>query len=169
MDDGTHWSDTRLLKQRAYFQFLPSTPWHNKQQKVFTSGGPISDHNSGANSFSPSLTMSSTSYSSFMASPSASNNNMGAQLELYPVEDGDQAIYRCRVDFLLSPTKNTIINFTVISKYKEITLTPSSIVFYISAVSYYSAFVILIDVTARRTIQAKQRPFINIARDFILS
>ncbi|XP_068208272.1 protein turtle homolog B-like isoform X2 [Palaemon carinicauda] len=38
----------------------------------------------------------------------------GAHLEIYPVQDRDQARYRCRVDYLLSPTKNTIINFTVI-------------------------------------------------------
>ncbi|KAK7081540.1 hypothetical protein SK128_021190 [Halocaridina rubra] len=40
----------------------------------------------------------------------------GAHLEIYPVQDRDQAIYRCRVDYLLSPTKNTIVNFTVVSK-----------------------------------------------------
>lgn len=38
----------------------------------------------------------------------------GAHLELFPVQDRDEATYRCRVDFLLSPTKNTIVNFTVI-------------------------------------------------------
>ncbi|XP_045133861.1 nephrin-like isoform X2 [Portunus trituberculatus] len=38
----------------------------------------------------------------------------GAHLELFPVKDSDQESYRCRVDYLLSPTKNTIINFTVI-------------------------------------------------------
>ncbi|KAK7085231.1 hypothetical protein SK128_026178, partial [Halocaridina rubra] len=38
----------------------------------------------------------------------------GAHLEIFPVLDRDQATYRCRVDYLLSPTKNTIINFTVI-------------------------------------------------------
>ncbi|KAK4300772.1 hypothetical protein Pmani_027046 [Petrolisthes manimaculis] len=39
----------------------------------------------------------------------------GAHLELFPVQDRDEATYRCRVDFLLSPTKNTIVNFTVIT------------------------------------------------------
>ncbi|XP_068208506.1 uncharacterized protein [Palaemon carinicauda] len=38
----------------------------------------------------------------------------GAYLEIYPVQDRDEAKYRCRVDYLLSPTKNTIINFTVV-------------------------------------------------------
>ncbi|XP_042217603.1 nephrin-like [Homarus americanus] len=38
----------------------------------------------------------------------------GAHLELFPVQDRDQATYRCRVDYQLSPTKNTIVNFTVI-------------------------------------------------------
>ncbi|XP_069979290.1 nephrin-like isoform X2 [Penaeus vannamei] len=38
----------------------------------------------------------------------------GAFLEVFPVQDRDQAIYRCRVDYLLSPTKNTIVNFTVV-------------------------------------------------------
>ncbi|XP_071524793.1 uncharacterized protein [Panulirus ornatus] len=38
----------------------------------------------------------------------------GAHLELFPVQDRDEATYRCRVDFFLSPTKNTIVNFTVI-------------------------------------------------------
>ena len=42
----------------------------------------------------------------------------GAFLELKHVEENDQAFYRCRVDFLLSPTRNTIVNFTVVSKYK---------------------------------------------------
>lgn len=40
----------------------------------------------------------------------------GAHLELFPVKDSDQESYRCRVDYLLSPTKNTIVNFTVISE-----------------------------------------------------
>ena len=44
----------------------------------------------------------------------------GAHLELFPVQDRDEAIYRCRVDFLLSPTKNTIANFTVISEYPQV-------------------------------------------------
>ncbi|XP_068208650.1 uncharacterized protein [Palaemon carinicauda] len=43
-----------------------------------------------------------------------SNSKFGAHLEIQPVKDKDQAVYRCRVDYLLSPTKNTIINFTVI-------------------------------------------------------
>ncbi|KAK8402382.1 hypothetical protein O3P69_000656 [Scylla paramamosain] len=42
------------------------------------------------------------------------SSSPGAHLELFPVQDRDEAIYRCRVDFLLSPTKNTIVNFTVI-------------------------------------------------------
>ncbi|KAK7074662.1 hypothetical protein SK128_011972 [Halocaridina rubra] len=38
----------------------------------------------------------------------------GAHLELEPTLDRDQAFYRCRVDFKISTTKNTIVNFTVI-------------------------------------------------------
>ena len=41
----------------------------------------------------------------------------GAYLELNQIQENDEAIYRCRVDFLLSPTRNTIVNFTVVSKY----------------------------------------------------
>ncbi|XP_050731413.1 hemicentin-1-like isoform X2 [Eriocheir sinensis] len=43
----------------------------------------------------------------------------GAHLELFPVLDSDQESYRCRVDYLLSPTKNTIVNFTVIIPPKK--------------------------------------------------
>ena len=48
------------------------------------------------------------------------SSSPGAHLELFPVQDRDEATYRCRVDFLLSPTKNTIVNFTVISEYPQV-------------------------------------------------
>ena len=51
---------------------------------------------------------------------SQTHEAMGAQLELYPVDMSDEGIFRCRVDFWLSPTKNTIINFTVISEYSNL-------------------------------------------------
>ena len=140
VDDGTHWSDTSLLNQRAYFKFLPPTPWHKRQSVTGTSFSSHSyspsresltsnperhelasypDHEahsfSAQSSYSPSMSMSVSSHNA--NNVQSQPNAMGAQLELYPVEDRDQAVYRCRVDFLLSPTKNTIINFTVISEY----------------------------------------------------
>ena len=73
VEEGKHWRDEGVLKQRAYFHLLPGSTW----------GGPSAP---------------------------------GAHLELFPVKDSDQDSYRCRVDYLLSPTKNTIVNFTVISE-----------------------------------------------------
>ncbi|CAL4059487.1 unnamed protein product, partial [Meganyctiphanes norvegica] len=43
-----------------------------------------------------------------------SGSGPGAHLEVYPVHDRDQGVYRCRVDYLITPTKNTIVNFTVV-------------------------------------------------------
>ncbi|KAL7644491.1 UNVERIFIED_CONTAM: hypothetical protein RMT77_005323 [Armadillidium vulgare] len=46
--------------------------------------------------------------------PSKQVASLGAYLELYPVRIGDGGIFRCRVDFLHSPTRNTVVTFTVV-------------------------------------------------------
>ncbi|KAK7085394.1 hypothetical protein SK128_024100, partial [Halocaridina rubra] len=43
-------------------------------------------------------------------------SSFGAYLELNPILESDQAICCCRVDYKFSQTKNTIVNFTVISR-----------------------------------------------------
>ena len=55
-----------------------------------------------------------------------------ARLILNPVHAIDQGLYTCRVDYITSPTHNTVINLTVIgeliaSPYHPITLSPTSL------------------------------------------
>ena len=62
--------------------------------------------------------MSSPPSSSFDQSLSAMQtfSSSGGNLEINPVDRSDEGIYKCRVDFLQSPTRNSKVNFTVISK-----------------------------------------------------
>ena len=88
LKDGKHWAENKLLGDRAYFVLHHRTNRHKWTNLPGLASHPQPDDYS----------------------------NFGAYLELTPALKGDEAIYRCRVDFLLSPTRNTLVNFTVVSK-----------------------------------------------------
>lgn len=39
-----------------------------------------------------------------------------AHLLVNDLQEGDQGVYRCRVDFRYSPTRNALVNLTVVGK-----------------------------------------------------
>ena len=43
-------------------------------------------------------------------------------LRLHALSGADQALYRCRVDFRSSPTRNQRVNLTVISEFSHLTV-----------------------------------------------
>ncbi|XP_064078282.1 LOW QUALITY PROTEIN: nephrin-like [Macrobrachium nipponense] len=125
-DDTVHTSAVAMVQERARLPCdVTSTIANDRVVLILwyrgAAGTPIYSFDARGSSiekgkhWSDEMLLEQRAYFKFLPGNSwGSSAAPGAHLEIYPVQDRDQARYRCRVDYLLSPTKNTIINFTVI-------------------------------------------------------